>query len=184
MQKRGNITLVTGPMFSGKSSELVRRINRCKHPGTRCALIRPLCDTRPFLTHDGHMAGVTFCVNIGDIMEKPEIKDAAVVFIDEGQFFPDLLQGVLDLVTRGSDVVVTALNGDSRQCPFPQIADLGSHCNEILLLLAVCRCGENAPYSIRLDQSIVATVDIGGSEKYDAVCRGCLTKTNPRMAIE
>ncbi len=91
---KGRIELILGPMFSGKSTELLRRIRRHTFAKKRCVLLRHSIDMRFALnktfTHDAQQVDALRCASIADV--KHTLEQHQVVGIDEGQFFPDVLQ--------------------------------------------------------------------------------------------
>lgn len=177
---KGRIELIEGPMFSGKTTELIRR-RRCAQFGhVECLVVKPLMDTRNddlrVSTHSKDSIDAMTCELLMNLREKV-LTNYDAVFIDEGQFFPDLVEFCSNMATCGIRVVVAALNGTFEQHAFPVIAQLVPHCDQVDLLMAQCvRCGDPAPFSFRKDVTNREMNDIGGADKYEARCRACLRK--------
>ena len=177
--------LILGPMFSGKTSELLRRYKRTVISGVPAVLIKYRGDTRysdsGVATHDGDKSVADFsCSKLADawpaiaqIMAGPN--GTPVVYIDEIQFFEDKLT-FCDLATRmGVEVHAAGLSSDYLRKPFPQMGELMAMAYSVVYLHAVCyycKC-DRACYSYKHVSFSGGQEDIGGSEKYHAVCTGC-----------
>lgn len=173
----GHIELILGPMFAGKSTELLRRARRYGHAKQRVLLVKPACDTRygalRVSTHDMQSQDATPLETLAAVWERRDEFD--VLAVDEGQFFPDLAAECGRLADAGKVVVVSALSGTFERVPFPQVAALAPLCERADLLSAVCDCGADAPFSrlLRRDGVGADSVKIGGKGDYAAVCRAC-----------
>ena len=178
----GWLEVVCGPMFSGKSEEMIRRLRRAEIAGQRVVIFKPRIDDR-FDTEDvvSH-AGVRMrAVPVGSVAEL--IARAAgheVVGIDEVQFFEDTVVGAaLALADSGARVIAAGLDQDFRRLPFGPMPDLLSHAEFVDKLQAVChRCGGPATTTQRLVNGTPApysgdTIVVGASEQYEARCRDC-----------
>ena len=194
----GTVTLLTGPMFSGKTSELVRSIEVAQHANVRCFLVRPLADTRwpdaARRTHANHELDVANGMTILKVAQLPEAADAirasvgdktgCLVAIDEAQFLGDLRKGVEMLMQQKAHVVIAALDGDFNQEPFPGISSIYPICDTVTKLSAVCgKCKRrNGLFTVLLPEAKAdaeascagGRCVIGGADKYQAVCRACL----------
>mmetsp|Transcript_6168 Transcript_6168/g.15824 ORF Transcript_6168/g.15824 Transcript_6168/m.15824 type:complete len:287 (+) Transcript_6168:217-1077(+) len=176
---RGEIQLIVGPMFAGKSTEMVRRLKRYRHADLRCAVLKHNADVRytersavaDFIsTHD--------TVNVMEAIQCGRLEDAwsalehiDVVGIDEGQFFEDLVSFCEKAAGNGKVVVVSALDGTFLREPFGEVCQLVPRCESVVKLTAVCaECGDAAPFSRRLVSSTETTL-IGGRDEYAPVCR-------------
>ena len=101
------------------------------------------------------------------------MKDYDIIGIDEGQFFPDLVEISEKLAHLNKTVIIAALNGDFRMEPFPVIARIIPKADKIKLLKAYCfNCHKDAKFSLRIVQSN-ETVLIGAGEAYKPACREC-----------
>lgn len=170
------IELIMGPMFSGKTSELLRRLTRYKIAGKNTVLLRPNKDTRGFLTHDNKKNAFKeiFLDNISDFND---LYNYDVIGIDEGQFFSDLK--VIDKwADIGVTVIVAALNGTSERGPFQSIQDIIPLADFIDKISAVCtNCGEDAQFSFYKVGKKENEIEIGEDE-YTSLCRKCWNLKN------
>jgi len=173
----GRLELIVGNMFSGKSSELIRRINRERSISKKILVINYIGDNRyskdSISTHD--LTKVK-CLKLEKLMSLNEniINGYDSFFIDEGQFFSDLYPFVKIAVEKyNKHVVVSGLDGDSNRNPFGDIIKLIPICDTIDKLTAYCiKCnnGTLGPFTKKISASN-AIVDIGGIDKYLPVCR-------------
>jgi thymidine kinase len=173
MNYEGNIQLILGPMFSGKSSELIRRITRYELAKKRCVLIKYAGDQRYdaecVSTHDKQVRKAHSHTTLWDAC----VMDYEVIGIDEGQFFPDIVAFCDGMANRGKTVIVSALDSNFRREPFKHIDVLIPLAEDVVKLKAVCMlCCNEASFSKRITDETEEQV-IGGSEKYVAVCRRC-----------
>lgn len=172
----GAIHLIFGPMFSGKSTELLRRIRRYAVAKMSCVIVKYNKDVRysedEFSTHDGVKASAIQCGELlADIRDI--IKDHKVIGIDEGQFFADIDVFAEWVANQGKIVIVSALDGTYQRLPFNNILQLVPMAETVVKLNAVCAsCHGDAAFSARITQEKELEV-IGGSEKYVAMCRKC-----------
>lgn len=187
------LTVVTGPMFSGKSHEMIRRVRRAVIANKRVLVVKPSLDRRygakEVVTHDGN-AVAAYPIP----MEHPEkiLGLAAKIVpnmlaIDEVQFFdPSLLTVLHVLSSKLEEVVVSGLDRDYRGEPFPMTMLLMAHADEVLKLSAVCvQCKKDAactqmvidgePFTEKINNSVIR---IGGREIYEARCRVCWVGPN------
>ena len=177
---RGRIELIVGPMFSGKSSELIRRVKRYTRANRECLVIKYKKDTRytgpdDLSTHDRTTyPAVSAEIKLAEVLEKALTAD--VVAIDEAQFFVDLVEFAEGLAKLGKTVLVAGLDGDFEQKPFLPMLYLWPHAETILKLTAICDCNADAAFTKRIVESTQQEL-IGGAESYVAVCRECLYKT-------
>lgn len=171
-----SLEVICGSMFSGKTTELMRRIRRLKSIGMRCVVINHASDTRvegAFVqTHDGFKLPA---IKTPDLL-LTDIRAYDAVAIDEAQFFPNLVAAVRVMVeTHGKFVLVAGLNGDYRRQSFGDICQLLPLADDMTFTRAFCnkcRNGTLASFTQRLT-SEEDTVSVGGSDKYCAVCRRC-----------
>ena len=108
---------------------------------------------------------------LGELQERA--KDYDVIGIDEGQFFPDVVDWCEEMANRGKIVLVAALDGTFQRRPFQDILSLVPLAEEVTKLQAVCMaCFKDAAFSKRISEEAGLEV-IGGADKYMAVCRQC-----------
>ena len=178
----GKIEIICGSMFSGKSEELLRRLNRATIAKRKFQLFKPSVDDRysetEVVSHSGQRMKCDVVGRAGDILEKVEW-DTLIVGIDEAQFFgPDLPHVVNTLATRGKRVVVAGLDMDSSGTPFGPMPRLLAIAEKVTKLTAVCEvCGEPATHTYR-KSDISDQVLVGETEHYQARCRQHWTYEN------
>ncbi|KAL9642486.1 hypothetical protein ABK040_011053 [Willaertia magna] len=178
----GHIQLILGNMFAGKTSELLRRLRRYQIAQKECILIKYIKDDRyskdNVSTHDLVQEQAIPTDNLFKISNK--IQNYDVIGIDEGQFFPDLIEFCEAAANGGKIVIVSALDGTFQRKPFGDVLQLIPLAESIVKLKAVCMvCGNEAAFSKRLTDEQQTEV-IGGSDKYIAVCRKCyMTRKTP-----
>jgi thymidine kinase len=176
--EEGKIELIIGPMFSGKSTRLIGLIRKYTYKAKKTIMIKFFADKRyteksEVVTHDLLKYDSIDCKNLRDHFDK--IKSYDVIGIDEGQFFPDLVEVCEELALMKKTIIVAALNGDFRMEPFPVVAKLISKADKIKLLKAYCfNCHRDAKFTLRIVQSN-ETVLIGAGEAYKPACRECHT---------
>jgi thymidine kinase len=183
----GWIEVVCGPMFSGKSEELMRRLRRAMIARKRVQVFKPAIDTR---------YSADEIVSHGDIRMKSEVvKDAAdilvrldwrtqVVGIDESNFFsPDLVDIASQLADTGKQVIIAGLDTDYMGRPFSPMPTLLTLAESITKTLAICmRCGNPAKHTQRLVESDDLIV-VGAGGMYEARCRRCFEPGVPKQEL-
>ncbi|MCA9492680.1 MAG: thymidine kinase [Myxococcales bacterium] len=170
----GWIEVVTGCMFSGKTEELIRRLNRARYATQRVVVFKPSIDTRyaaeDVVSHSEQRFPSIPVAHAHEIHRA--VGDAQVVGIDEAQFFDLDLVGVVEhLANEGRRVVVAGLDQDFRGVPFEPMPQLLAVAEYVTKTLAVCMvCGAPANRSQRL-VAREARVVIGARDAYEARCR-------------
>jgi len=172
------LELILGCMFSGKSTELIRRLKRYKAICKNILVINSLKDTRSpeqvLKTHDGVKFNCVKTENLLDILTNENFTNSAIIGIDEGQFFGDLQDFVKHALSLGKHVIVASLDGDSNQNVFGQTLSLIPWADEVDKLKAYCmECNDGtlAPFSKRIVQNNSDQELVGSNEYYSAVCR-------------
>lgn len=129
----GRIEMIIGPMFAGKSTELLRRVKRHEISGKSCLYVKYAEDTRYdvtcIATHDlmkQEAVAVKALSELGDMW-----KNFDVLGIDEGQFYPDIVTFAENAAEHGKIVITSALGGSSFREPFNSILDLVPKCEKI-----------------------------------------------------
>jgi len=174
----GRLELIMGCMFSGKSTELIRRLKRYKAINKQVLVINSAKDTRSteqvLKTHDG----VTFnCIktnNLNEIFKSKDFRNVEIIGIDEGQFFNGLYDFVIGSLKLDKHVIVASLDGDSNQETFGETLSLIPIADEVDKLKAFCmECndGTPAPFSKRIIMQNEGQELIGDNDFYRAVCR-------------
>jgi len=182
--QEGWVEVVSGVMFSGKSEELLRRVRRALIARRRIQVFKSHLDDRyggvfHISSHDGSEVEahpVTTSVQIAEQVRP----DTQVVAIDEAQFLDDGVVGVVnDLADRGVRVIVAGTDMDFRGEPFGPMPQLLAIAERVDKLHAICViCGDLATRNQRLIDGRPApaegpTIQVGGSESYEARCRSC-----------
>jgi len=183
-EKMGSLEVICGPMFSGKSEELIRRLRRSIIARQKTGVFKHAFDDRRSLesvvSHNG-MTLDAFAIHVArDIFNIVLSHNIEVIGIDEVQFFTqDIIEVVCDLLDHGKRVIVAGLDTDFRGIPFGSMPTLLSIADSVLKLQAICtECGGNASCTQRLVDGNPAGYDdpvilIGAQESYQARCRGC-----------
>jgi len=181
-ERGGWLEVVCGPMFSGKSEELIRRLRRAEIAGQRVLIVKPRIDDRYDVSHVVSHAGAR--MRAVAAASPPEVLRLAggydVVGIDEVQFFDGRIVDVVrTLVTRGVRVVAAGLDTDFRHEPFGAMPTLLAQAELVDKLQAVChRCGGTATRTQRLVDGRPApfsgeTIVVGALDSYEARCAAC-----------
>ena len=175
------LELTLGPMFSGKTTHLIQIYNKHKFIGTNVCVINYFADTRygPDAVVSSHDLAKMPCVMSNTLAEsRDQWMPAQVVIINEGQFFPDLFETVIEMVDLlGKEVYVCGLDADFKRQPFGDILRLIPYCDRVQklnALCAYCKDGTNAIHSHRIvscdDQVLI------GSDVYVPLCRTCFRR--------
>jgi thymidine kinase len=178
----GWLEVVCGPMFSGKSEELIRRLRRAEIAGQRALIVKPTIDNRydvgHVVSHAGAKMWAVTAASSKDVERLAAGYDA--VGIDEAQFFDDGIVGAIDgLVETGARVVAAGLAQDFRGLPCGAMPTLLCIAEFVDKLEAVChRCGGPATMTQRLVDGKPApfdgdTIQVGALDSYEARCRSC-----------
>lgn len=185
VQEKGGIEVVCGPMFSGKTEELIRRIRLARIAKQRVQLFKPEIDDRydtQYIT--SHVEQKFLCTPIQSAKEifAHLVDNTRVVGIDEAQFFKEELLEVCEkLANRGLRVIVAGLDQDYLGQPFGPMPQLLAIADDVLKLKAVCMvCGGEASKSQRLTKQKDQVV-VGAGEQYEARCRYCF---DPDFSLE
>lgn len=171
-----SLRVITGPMYCGKSTELIRRVKKYKIAKKKCCVIKYFEDDRynkkKVCTHDEGTYETNFQID-SFLSLKEHIKDFNVFAIDEGQFFSDIVDFCELVADLGKIVIVAGLDTNFKREPFGKMGTLMCKAEEVLKLTAVCEyCSKDAMYTMRISKETEEKV-IGGKDKYVAVCRKC-----------
>lgn len=194
MDRRGRdgwVEVICGPMFSGKSEELIRRVTRSKIARIPVQVFKPALDNRYADTEVvSHSDLKVEAIPVGDSLDLLRSIDeyTRVIGIDEGQFFDEGLVDVVDnLAMKGMQVIVAGLDTDYLRRPFEPIPTLCDRAEYVTKVLAVChRCGGPGMYTQRLVHSDDLVV-LGSEDAYEARCRMCYDPAEPeqpRLTLE
>jgi len=172
----GYLHVITGPMFSGKTTELIRIAKQYQSINKKILSINYSKDTRydeeaKIFSHDKQKFETTLALD--DLSNIP-IEDSEVVIIDEIQFFKNSFSVIKSLVEDHNKIVIlSGLDGDYLQNPFGDICRLIAFADKLTRLTAICRLGDNYPnasFSKRIVKSDL-TEFIGSDDAYMAVSR-------------
>jgi thymidine kinase len=180
---QGQIEIVCGGMFSGKTEELIRRVRRAEIARKKVQVFKPSLDARyaaeHVASHNGMRTVAVPVDSVADIAARVA-PDTTVVAIDEAQFFdPSIIDLCSDLADRGVRVIVAGLDMDFRGEPFGPMPGLMARAESVTKLQAICvRCGEAASRTQRLINGAPASYSdpiilVGAAESYEARCRHC-----------
>lgn len=171
----GGIEVVCGPMFSGKTEELIRRVKRAQIAKMRVQIFKPAIDVRydetKVVSHSSQAIQSEPVEKATDILLR--LKDTTrVVAIDEVQFFDmEIVKVVTKLANRGYRVICAGLDLDYRAIPFGPMPQLLAAADNVQKIQAICTvCGAPATRSQRLSDCD-DTVLLGEKDSYDARCR-------------
>jgi thymidine kinase len=179
----GYIEVVIGPMYSGKSEELIRRLKRAKIAKQNVVVFKPLIDDRyskeDVVSHSGYTINAIPIKNSFE-MKKYINEDTQVVGIDEVQFFNnEVVDMAMELADRGIRIIAAGLDMDFKGEPFGPTPSLLAVAEFIDKIQAICSvCGQPATRSQRLINGKPAKYDepiiqVGAVESYEARCRKC-----------
>lgn len=178
----GVLEVITGPMFSGKSEELIRRLKRARIARQRVACYKPDIDLRYHRTSIASHSSLTHdAVPIASVDElraslHPQLDSIEVVGIDEVQFLsPEIIPFALDLIASGKRLILAGLDTTFANEPFGPVPNLMALADKVTKLSAVCMvCGQPAIHTQRLGQSQELVV-VGAAGLYEARCRAHFT---------
>lgn len=169
----GKIEVITGPMFSGKTTELLRRLERYILAGKTYRVYKPKIDIRKQNT------------SIQTIRNKIEVfpayvsktnfivSDAEVIVLDEAQFFPEnIVKACQEIRSYGKVVLIAGLDMDYKRQPFGYMGQLMSIADSVTKLTAICSCGKDAIYTKKIISSD-NLIEIGDKDKYIPCCADC-----------
>lgn len=181
--KPGWIEVICGPMFAGKTEEVIRRVKRMDFAKKKYLIFKPEIDNRYSLnevvSHSKRSVSAISIANPSEIVNliTPEIE---AVIIDEVQFFDEEVVSICqDLANRGLRVICAGLDCDFRGNPFTNVANLLAIAEKITKLTAICvLCGDEATKTQRIINGLPArysdpTILVGEKESYEPRCRKC-----------
>jgi len=176
------LEIICGPMFSGKTEELLRRLRRAQIANKKVQLFKPIIDDRYSLTDVKSHAGYSMqAVPVDDsYMLFDHAQGNDIIGIDEVQFFDQfIIPIVLMLVRHGTTVIASGLDTTFKFQPFGSLPQLLAYAEVVDKFTAIChKCGEEATRTQRLVNGQPAKHDdpiilVGGTESYEARCSKC-----------
>lgn len=182
--KGGSIEVIVGPMYAGKSEELIRRVNRCKIANLKVLSFKPAIDNRysseHITSHNGKQLECIPVKNAIEVLQCIEDTDFDVLAIDEVQF---LGEEIIDICQKaanmGKRVICSGLDMDFRGEPFQVVPSLMAIAEQVTKLTAVCmKCKMPATITQRIVNGKPARYEdpiimVGAKESYEARCRTC-----------
>jgi thymidine kinase len=183
----GWMEAICGPMFSGKSEELIRRLRRAAIARKRVQVFKPSMDTRysecEIVTHADTRMRSEPVASAREILSKVDGR-SEVIGIDESHFLgPDLTAVAEELTDDGKRVIIAGLDTDYMGRPFPPMPDLLALAESITKTLAICvLCGNPAKNSQRLVES-GELILVGAAGAYEARCRRCFEPGVPKPGV-
>ena len=181
--RSGWIEVICGPMFSGKTEELIRRLRRAQIARLNVAIFKPKLDNRysenKLVSHSTLSLESTTVTDAAEILKLA--RKAQVVGIDEAQFFGmELVKICRDLADQGKQIIVAGLDQDYRGEPFEPVPQLLAEAEYITKTLAICvQCGAPASRTQRLSEESDRVV-VGAQDRYEARCRACFEAPLPK----
>jgi thymidine kinase len=188
---RGNlgwIEVICGPMFSGKSEELIRRLRRAEIARQRVQIFKPAIDERyssdHIVSHNDTRIRSVGVSNAAEVEAKLDLR-TEVIGIDEAQFLGEaMVEFVVRLADMGKRILIAGLDTDYLGRPFHPMPELLAVADEITKTLAICmQCGNPAKHTQRLIASEDLIV-VGAAGMYEARCRRCFEQNLAAVETE
>lgn len=194
---QGHLEIILGSMYAGKTSKILEIYKQCIFCNIPVCIINHSSDTRyhdsMISTHDKIMAPCIQTMKLNDIWNYSNVeahyneisethiklRTSQVILINEGQFFEDLYDVVIDMLNNNKKVYICGLDGDFKKNKFGQILDLIPHCDNVTKLSSLCSiCKNGTPgiFSMRLSDEKQQMLI--GSDNYIPVCRKCYSTNN------
>lgn len=181
--KPGWIEVICGPMFAGKTEELIRRVIRMDYAKKNYIIFKPTIDNRysesEVVSHNKRKVNA-ICVTSSTEIDKFLTDEHEAVIIDEVQFFDEaIVEKAHELAEKGLRVIVGGLDCDFRGVPFNNVAQLLARAEKVTKLTAICVCcGDEATKTQRIINGMPAKYDdpiilVGEKESYESRCRKC-----------
>ena len=179
-----SLTIILGPMFAGKSTMLINKINNLidKNIGeNNIYLINHISDNRycknggfSIATHDGIYVKSHGCDKLYELIQILENPLISHIVIDEAHFYEDLFEVVVKLLSQGKNIIIAGLSGDYMLKPFTKsrFLELIPYCTEIIKLFARCeKCEKDAHYTKKVTNvELSDQIKVGGKETFIPVC--------------
>jgi thymidine kinase len=196
------LDIIIGPMFSGKTTELLRRLTNASSVGMSTLYINNVIDNRNehdvFSTHnsqiksnlsDGNKLLKMISVDDLKMVDDNYVKGFDVIGVDECQFFKVLIP-ILEWVKLGKRVIAVSLDADYESKPFGNILSLIPKCDTVHKLRAYCtHCAKNKTLKLSSFTHRINTInhtekiEVGASDKYESLCFKCFDKANPNLYV-
>lgn len=177
----GIVITYIGPMWSGKTSSMCSAVERYHHAKKKCIIIKYVKDTRynhlsksgGIITHRGDEYSKVQIIPTECLSDVVVDTNIDVIGIDEAQFYVDAPEMIRAWSTAGKHIIIAALDSTWQMRPFGRIAEIIAISDKVEKLNAVCmKCGADAPFTAKISGNCEVE-EIGGDDKYIAVCRSC-----------
>lgn len=177
----GYLHMILGPMFAGKTTRILEIISRFESIKVPMLVINNSLDTRYtsdanfICTHNKVKRACMSAKKLGELKESKDYKDAKVILIEEGHFFEDIYDFVINAIDIDKKhVIVCGLDGDYQKKPFENLSKLIPHAEKKEFLYAYCeQCknGTEAFFTLRVNNDSANQILVGGRNDYIPVCR-------------
>ena len=178
---KGSLTLIVGPMFSGKTTELIRLSVRYQLARKKVLVINHCLDNRYdseenfIVSHQKIKLSAVHLSSLEKGLSCEQLEQCDVIAIDEAQFFPDLFVFCRKWAQRKT-LVVAGLDATAEAKPFGQVCELLAISEKVEKLSAICsNCNEDAAFTLKKTQN-QQEIEIGGADLYEPACRTCFYK--------
>lgn len=177
-----SLELIIGPMFSGKSTELLRRIRRYEISGYNILKVGYMHDWRSkscIKTHDDISTDIILIDKLSKVFDLSDYVLYDIIVFDEAQFFPDLCDTIKLILHSNKKVICAGLSGSYKREPFLNMSNIISYATDITHLKAICTyhqnlnekcCGEEAPYTCKIKGQLNDNIEIGDNDMYVPRC--------------
>jgi len=178
----GVLEVICGPMFSGKTEELIRRLRRALIAKQDVVILKPWIDNRfssdHLVTHNEEKIPSAQASSPEQVRKLAAGAD--VVGIDEVQFFgPGIVPVIDELADGGARVIVAGLDMDYRAVPFEPVPQLLARAEYITKALAICVCCGNPASRSQRISAATSQILVGALDHYEARCRECFEPPEP-----
>lgn len=185
--EEGSLTLLLGPMFAGKSTTLLKEYDNVGEERALLLVWDGDHRSRGHVTsHDGASRQATSVSSIMEARSLSQYEEKSFIFIDEGQFYPDLYDGVLAMVFQDArDVWVAGLSSDAKGRCFTNVCELLPCANHRLFLTGECstpgcQCPSTHTFRHADPDGNLGQIQVGGSEMYAPLCTKCYLHASRR----
>jgi thymidine kinase len=176
------LEIILGPMFSGKTSRIVEIYKQCLFCNIPVIVINHSIDNRYddnlLATHDKVMIPCVKTNKLLDLNLNDKLLESNVILINEAQFFDDLYDFIVSMLTHKKKIYVCGLDGDYKRNKFGQILDIIPLCDTVVKLTSlcgICKNGTRGIFSKRISSEQEQTVV--GNDNYIPVCHNCYENT-------
>lgn len=190
MSEYSSLELIIGPMFAGKSSELIRQFNRFKTLQRKILVVNHIWNNRyntfSVSTHDQNCIihdSILTTDKLQKILEDPQFNFYDVIIIEELQFFSDAFEVITHITDNYEKKIIAAgLDGSSEREPIGDVLRLIPYANKVKKISALCKdCNDGTPgiYSSKMINS--SLFDVGSTDKYETLCRHHFLRKHPEL---